>query len=149
MKKFIGAMLLAAVLLSPSVGSLHAQTFSPEQESQIQVIVQQIYELKIQLILAQIAELQAKINDLTTLEATLTAQQDIVGTTASSTATSTTPNLGGFSNQADLDALAEFERNWPEDRANHYLPNTCKNDAEWHADRIRMMFCVKRGLPTE
>ena len=55
---------LVLALAFPSLAP--AQTFSPEQESQIKTIIQQITDLQIQILLARIEELKAQIAELLT-----------------------------------------------------------------------------------
>src|SRR3990167_8548619 len=58
-------LIVLALFLALGFPSLApAQTFSPEQETQIQAIIQQITDLQIQLLLALIAELQTQIAEL-------------------------------------------------------------------------------------
>ena len=78
----IFSLLLA--LAFPSIAP--AQTFSPEQESQIQAIIQQITDLQIQILLARIEELKAQIAVLIAQQSVVEQKVDLV--------TNTMPKLG-------------------------------------------------------
>src|SRR3990167_8765430 len=85
MPKKLIVLALFLVLGFPSLAP--AQTFSPEQESQIQAIIQQITDLQIQILLARIEELKAQI-------AVLLAQQIVVEQKVDMVITNTMPKLG-------------------------------------------------------
>ena len=77
--------LFLAIFLALAFPSLApAQTFSSEQESQIQSIIQQITDLQIQILLARIEELKAQI-------AVLLAQQSVVEQKVDTVITNTMP----------------------------------------------------------
>src|SRR3990167_8476415 len=58
---FLAIFLALTFTFTPTV---HAKTFSVEQENQIQVIIQQITDLQIQILLARIEELKVQIAEL-------------------------------------------------------------------------------------
>src|SRR3990167_7159075 len=83
---FLAIFLALTFTFTPTV---HAQTFSVEQESQIQAIIQQITDLQIQILLARIEELKAQI-------AVLLAQQSVVEQKVDTVITNTMPKLGSI-----------------------------------------------------
>src|SRR3990167_2423805 len=72
-------LIFLALFLTLSFPSLApAQTFSVEQQTQIQAIIQQITDLQIQILLARIEELKAQIAELLTQQTLMAKKVDTI-----------------------------------------------------------------------